>query len=178
MATSTTAGLLSPELYEKLNTLSYNYVEIVPRTEIDINSSTTINANTSITATLMTISLPTTMLAYKLVKIPISFTYNFTSTIFVSCYVTSGIKLSSGMELWTGKTMGASYTVSNALYFKHDEKNQIYLSIDSETGPWTLVTYVSPTTFYFSVDVKNAYSSSCSLYYRLHNGFYEIRGLE
>lgn len=126
----------------------------------------------------MTISLPTTMLAYKLVKMPISFSYRFTSSYTSMCYATSGIKLSSGMELWTGKTMGSTYTVSNVLYFKHNESNQMLISKDSDTGPWTLVSYVTPTSFYFSVSITNKNSESAIFYYVLNNGSYEFHGVE
>lgn len=82
------------------------------------------------------------------------------------------------MELWTGKTMGSTYTVSNVLYFKHNESNQMLISKDSDTGPWTLVSYVTPTSFYFSVSITNKNSESAIFYYVLNNGSYEFHGVE
>nr|DAS76616.1 MAG TPA: hypothetical protein [Caudoviricetes sp.] len=176
LATSTTAGLLSPELYEKLNALSYNYVEIVPVTSIYENKQITMPAASSDHISLLAFPNTFTLLAYKLVKISISFSYKFSSGD-DRCKASGGIQLSeSNPTIWNDNTLGYTYTVSNVLYLKHDEKNQIYLSIDSETGPWTL-TSISPTNLRLTVLVSNR-TYSTVFNYTLNGGSYEIRGVE
>lgn len=176
LATSTTAGLLSPELYEKLNALSYNYVEIVPVTSIYENKQITMPAASSDHISLLAFPNTFTLLAYKLVKISISFSYKFSSGD-DRCKASGGIQLSeSNPTIWNDNTLGYTYTVSNVLYLKHDEKNQIYLSIDSETGPWTL-TSISPTNLRLTVLVSNR-TYSTVFKYTLNGGSYEIRGVE